>query len=177
MTRWSRLVWWGLAAAGLAVSLGCAPAEEVRRPVSPPQAAAGDGDGEEEAQPTEAEGEAAHCNAAPAMEIGGGVRVAFLSFGDGPAPEPGQQVTVHYTGWLMDGTRFDSSRERGEAFRFELGVGKVIRGWDEGLANMKVGSRACLFIPPEMGYGPTGAGASIPPNAPLVFDVELLGVQ
>lgn len=97
--------------------------------------------------------------------------------GDGPSPQTGQSVVVHYTGWLMDGTKFDSSLDRGQPFTFSLGVGQVIPGWDEGVATMKVGGKRQLVIPPGLGYGERGAGSVIPPNATLIFEVELLEVQ
>jgi len=97
--------------------------------------------------------------------------------GEGNMPEVGQTVVVHYTGWLEDGTKFDSSLDRGEPFSFPVGMGSVIPGWDEGVATMKVGGKRQLVIPPELGYGETGAGATIPPGATLIFEVELLEIQ
>jgi len=104
--------------------------------------------------------------------------------GEGREAEPGFNVTVHYTGWLYDpskpdgkGKKFDSSVDRHEPFVFFLGGGQVIQGWDEGFAGMKVGGKRTLIIPPHMGYGPYGAGGVIPPNATLIFDVELLGIK
>lgn len=98
--------------------------------------------------------------------------------GDGAEAKAGQRVTVHYTGWLynngVQGAKFDSSKDRKDPFKFSLGAGMVIRGWDEGVAGMKVGGQRTLIIPSDLGYGPRGAGGVIPPNATLKFDVELL---
>ena len=91
--------------------------------------------------------------------------------------EKGKKVSVHYTGWLTDGKEFDSSRDAGEPIQFDLGTGQVIKGWDEGIAGMKVGGKRQLKIPPALGYGSRGFGSSIPPNATLVFDVELMDVK
>jgi len=101
--------------------------------------------------------------------------------GTGPEPKAGQAVSVHYTGWLdqngQKGTKFDSSRDRGQPFSFTLGRGQVIAGWDQGVATMKTGGKRTLVIPPELGYGARGAGGVIPPNATLIFEVELLGAR
>ncbi len=105
-----------------------------------------------------------------------GLKYDVLEEGTGAEAVAGTQVTVHYTGWLEDGTKFDSSLDRNEPFRFILGKGQVIRGWDEGVAGMKVGGRRRLTIPPHLGYGARGAGGVIPPNATLVFEVELLEI-
>ena len=106
-----------------------------------------------------------------------GLKIDDLVEGEGAAAEAGQQVTVHYTGWLVDGTEFDSSHNRNETFSFKLGAGQVIAGWDQGVAGMKVGGTRKLTIPPDMGYGERGAGGVIPPNATLVFKVELISVS
>lgn len=106
-----------------------------------------------------------------------GLEIQELKVGDGVEAKAGQTVKVHYTGWLLDGSKFDSSVDSGKPFTFHLGAGQVIQGWDEGVAGMKVGGKRKLRIPAQLGYGARGAGADIPPNATLVFDVELLGVQ
>jgi len=100
-----------------------------------------------------------------------------IKVGDGAVAKAGQTVSVHYTGWLTNGKKFDSSLDHGQPFKFSLGAGQVIKGWDEGVAGMKIGGKRQLRIPPELGYGQRGAGGVIPPNATLIFDVELLGVQ
>ena len=110
-----------------------------------------------------------------------GLQITDTKAGTGAEARKGQTVTVHYTGWLFNngqqGAKFDSSRDRKDPFKFPLGAGMVIKGWDEGVAGMKVGGQRTLIIPPEMGYGARGAGGVIPPNATLKFDVELLGVD
>jgi FKBP-type peptidyl-prolyl cis-trans isomerase len=105
------------------------------------------------------------------------LQVEILAEGMGYSPHPGDTVVVHYTGWLTNGQKFDSSVDRGEPFEFVIGRGHVIQGWDEGVAHMRVGERARLTIPPEMAYGDRGAGGVIPPNATLIFEVELLEVR
>lgn len=110
-----------------------------------------------------------------------GLQYLDTQIGTGEEARPGQYVTVHYTGWLytdgQQGAKFDSSRDRNDPFQFPLGAGHVIKGWDEGVAGMKVGGQRTLIIPAELGYGARGAGGVIPPNATLKFDVELLGVN
>ena len=115
------------------------------------------------------------------VEMPNGLKYTDEKIGDGPEATAGKKTSVHYTGWLSDngakGKKFDSSVDRGQPFQFTLGARQVIAGWDEGVAGMKVGGKRTLIIPPELGYGARGAGGVIPPNATLIFDVELLGVQ
>ena len=110
-----------------------------------------------------------------------GLQYEELTVGDGPVVVAGQNVTVHYTGWLRNedgsaGAKFDSSKDRNDPFEFPLGAGRVIAGWDEGVQGMKIGGKRKLIIPAGLGYGARGAGGAIPPNATLIFEVELLGV-
>ena len=105
-----------------------------------------------------------------------GLQYIDLKVGLGATAQAGQTVSVHYTGWLENGKKFDSSVDRGQPFSFPLGAGRVIKGWDEGVQGMKVGGKRKLIIPSQLGYGARGAGGAIPPNATLIFEVELLGV-
>jgi len=118
------------------------------------------------------------------MDYGTELVMTDVVMGTGAEAATGNKVSVHYTGWLYDeaaaenkGKKFDSSRDRGQSFEFPLGAGRVIKGWDQGVAGMKIGGQRTLIIPPILGYGSRGAGGLIPPNAMLVFDVELLGVH
>ena len=106
-----------------------------------------------------------------------GLKFEDTTMGEGMVASKGQTVSVHYTGWLENGTKFDSSKDRDEPFEFKLGAGQVIRGWDEGVAGMKVGGVRRLTIPPQLGYGDRGAGGVIPPKATLIFEVELLATR
>ena len=114
---------------------------------------------------------------ANAVTTPSGLKYVELKEGTGATPQPGQTVEVHYVGTLENGTKFDSSRDRGQPFSFKIGVGQVIKGWDEGVSTIKIGGLRKLIIPPELGYGARGAGGVIPPNATLHFEVELLGVK
>ena len=115
------------------------------------------------------------------MTTASGLKITDTQAGTGASPKTGQTCVMHYTGWLYNngtkGAKFDSSVDRGQPFQFTIGVGQVIKGWDEGVSTMKVGGKRSLVIPPELGYGARGAGGVIPPNATLLFEVELLGVK
>ena len=120
-------------------------------------------------------------SAAVAAEPAPSLQITDVTVGTGASPKLGATLVMHYTGWLYEngakGKKFDSSVDRGQPFEFQIGMGKVIAGWDKGIATMKVGGKRTLIIPPELGYGSTGAGALIPPNATLLFEVELLDVR
>jgi len=119
----------------------------------------------------------ANASAAKEVTLSDGLKYTDDQVGTGTEATAGKTVSVHYTGWLLDGTKFDSSRDRGQPFSFPLGAGRVIKGWDEGVAGMKIGGKRTLVIPPDLGYGARGAGGVIPPNATLKFEVELLDVK
>jgi peptidylprolyl isomerase len=120
-------------------------------------------------------------SAAKPVTTSSGLQTIDTKVGTGASPRSGQTVVVHYTGWLYEngvkGKKFDSSVDRGETFEFPIGQGRVIKGWDEGVGSMKVGGKRTLIIPPALGYGARGAGGAIPPNATLMFDVELIGLK
>ena len=116
-------------------------------------------------------------NAEKSQLTASGLRITDIEVGDGAEATAGQTVVVHYRGTLEDGTQFDASYDRGKPFSFPLGAGRVIKGWDEGVQGMKVGGKRKLVIPPDLGYGARGAGGVIPPNATLIFDVELLDIK
>ena len=105
------------------------------------------------------------------------MKIEKLNSTTGASPKAGDTVIVHYTGWLTDGAKFDSSRDRGQPFEFPLGLGRVIKGWDEGVKTMKVGGVRKMTIPPDLGYGARGAGSVIPPNSTLLFEVELISIK
>ena len=126
--------------------------------------------------PAQAPATAAPAQAPVAAEVTE-LKIEDTKAGTGAVAEAGKRVTVHYTGWLTNGTKFDSSKDRNQPFQFQLGSGQVIKGWDQGVAGMKIGGVRKLTIPPSLAYGPNGAGGVIPPNATLVFEVELLAVE
>ena len=115
------------------------------------------------------------------MTTSSGLQINDIKVGTGASPKTGQTCVMHYTGWLYNngqkGAKFDSSVDRGQPFEFPIGVGRVIKGWDEGVSTMKVGGKRTLIIPPDLGYGARGAGGAIPPNATLIFEVELLDIK
>ena len=137
-------------------------------------AAVGEG---KKAAPPKAAAKEKKVEAGKVFKTSSGLQYEEIKVGTGAMPAVGQKVKVHYTGWLTNGTKFDSSLDRGIPFKFNLGRGEVIKGWDEGLSTMKIGGKRKLTIPPVLGYGERGAGGVIPPNATLVFEVELLGVE
>lgn len=162
-TRWTMIA---VAVLALAATVGCAKAEQpVEQPAEQPPAQ------EQPAPP------AATHEFPGKVENVTELKIEDLKTGTGAEAVPGKAVTVNYTGWLADGTKFDSSLDAGQPFTFQLGAGQVISGWDEGVKGMKVGGTRMLIIPASMGYGEAGAGDAIPPNATLVFQVDLLGVQ
>jgi len=114
---------------------------------------------------------------AKSVTTSSGLAYIDMKVGTGATPQPGQNVVVHYSGYLTDGKKFASSKDRGQPLTFKIGVRQVIQGWDEGIASMKVGSERKLIIPSSLGYGDRGSGGVIPPNAQLIFDVELLEVK
>lgn len=171
---------------GLAAGFGCSsrpsgeegaePADEVAAETADTAAAAPPGGDPVTAAPSggsrEADLDDPELTAMPS-----GLKYKDLAPGTGEEARAGSVAVVHYTGWLVDGTKFDSSLDRGEPFEFPVGGGRVIKGWDQGVAGMKVGGKRRLVIPPDLGYGARGAGAVIPPDATLIFEVELLEVK
>lgn len=129
------------------------------------------------ALPTSIAGVPVPINAAAVQSTASGLRYFDIVPGTGASPQTGKQVTVNYTGWLLNGQKFDSSKDRNQPFSFTFGVGQVIKGWDQGLATMKTGGRRLLIIPPDLAYGIRGAPGAIPPCSTLIFDVELLNAQ
>jgi len=128
------------------------------------------------AEPAKAAADSIGAPAGKEVTMAGGLKYTDLKVGDGDIAEPGLMATVHYTGWLTDGTKFDSSVDRNQPFQFRIGAHNVISGWDNGVVGMRVGGKRHLVIPPDMGYGANGYPPVIPANATLVFDVELLGL-
>jgi peptidylprolyl isomerase len=112
-----------------------------------------------------------------AIQTASGLEYVEIVEGKGPRPKAGDSVSVHYTGWLKSGEKFDSSRDRGQPLVFAIGRGRVIKGWDEGVGEMRVGGKRKLIIPAHLGYGDSGAGGVIPPGATLIFEVELMGIE
>ena len=160
----------------LLLGLGCGGGEEQAEPTTEQPAA------EEQAPQQPAAVAATAVGEIPSVEgdtitTASGLRYIDITVGDGASPTQGQTCMMHYTGWLTDGSKFDSSRDKDEPLGFPIGAGRVIRGWDEGVATMNVGGRRLLIIPGDLAYGPTGRPPRIPPNATLIFDVELLEIK
>jgi len=142
-----------------------------------PACSQNEGKKQEEQKPVQASQASAPAGGENLLKTASGLQYADLVPGSGDSPKSGKKVTVHYTGWLTNGTKFDSSVDRNEPFTFVIGAGQVIPGWDEGVMSMKIGGKRKLVIPPELGYGAGGAGGVIPPNATLVFEVILLDIN
>ena len=159
----------GIFVAGILI-IGCENEEEKNMSKPSPQRPSAEAAKTPEVEKTEP--------AAPSIvTTASGLKYEILEQGSGPGAAPGQTVSVHYTGWLENGTKFDSSLDRGRPFEFRLGGGQVIRGWDEGVAGMKAGEKRKLTIPSNLGYGSRGAGGLIPPNATLIFDVQMVSFR
>lgn len=142
-----------------------------------PACSQNEGKKQDEQKPAQAGQAPAQAGGENLLKTVSGLQYADLVPGSGNSPKQGKKVTVHYTGWLTNGTKFDSSVDRNEPFTFVIGAGQVIPGWDEGVMSMKIGGKRKLVIPPELGYGAGGAGGVIPPNATLVFEVILLDIN
>jgi len=167
------VLWSGAALLALFAS-GCYQASTTQSSASSTSATTTTTPASDQTAPADKPADAA--SGAAEVALPGGLKYVDLKVGDGDIAEAGMTATVHYTGWLADGTKFDSSVDRGQPFPFRIGAGNVIRGWDEGVKGMRIGGKRHLTIPPDMGYGANGYPPTIPPNAVLVFDVELLGL-
>jgi len=153
------------------------PADETPAADTAPAGAAAPADTSSPEAVPALESKEAEVNDPELTKTASGLQYKDLAPGSGATAQSGKVAVVHYTGWLVDGTKFDSSLDRGEPFEFPVGGGRVIKGWDEGVAGMKIGGKRRLVIPPDLGYGAQGAGGVIPPDATLIFEVELLEVR
>jgi len=174
MKRISLLLPASVLLAAVCFAAGCKGAPEGAAGQSP---AAADPSATTPAATTPAPAEAAPTTGGKVHKLASGLQYEDLIVGDGKMADPGLTAVVHYTGWLTNGTKFDSSLDRGQPFKFVLGQHQVIEGWDQGVRGMRIGGKRKLTIPPDLGYGSQGAGGVIPPNATLVFEVQLLDVQ